>query len=91
MVSLRSLNTVSERPLADGDNGARDSNARQAFTAIESMAADGSDGIGDDCTLATHRQCVACRLDDGVAIVAGVKDRVSAFHDETHQVLTVIE
>ena len=52
---------------------------------------DSGDGIGDDCAFTTHRQRIACRLDDGIAIVAGVVGRISAFHDEVLQVQTVVE
>ena len=36
--------------------------------------------------MTTHNQCIACRLDDGITIITGIKGLVAAIHNDTCQV-----
>ena len=53
MVGLMPLNAKPESPVADSRDGVGDVDACQSAAAFERIAADGSDGIGNNRILAT--------------------------------------
>ena len=79
---------VLERIRTDRSDRTGDGNARQAGTSIERIVTDSGDGAGNDGLLTTCYQCIACRLDNGIAVVAGIVMRVAARHGEACQIDT---
>ena len=77
-----------EGPLADGGDRVGDDDVPQAADIQERFITDGFYGIWNDGVLATRYQCIACRLDDGIAVAAGIVYSVAAFHGDVLQVDT---
>ena len=58
---------------------------------MERIVTDGGDRVGDGRCLAANNQCIARRLDDGVAIVTGIIFWIVTIHYNARQVIAEIK
>ena len=60
------------------------------FKTSKGVRANGGDSLRDFCGGTTRYQCVAGRLDDGIAIVSGVKHGVVLVNNDRSKTVTAI-
>lgn len=72
--------TAMKRPVLDGGNGVRNAHARKTIATWEREVADDGDRVRDNSIQAASYQCIGCRLDDSITIVAGVVIWITIFY-----------
>ena len=82
---------VLEGNWADCRHGVRDGDARHVVAIIERSLIYPRHGVGDERVLATCYELVVFRLDDGVAVLAAVIDRISRTYFNTPQTGTELD
>ena len=78
---------VAESLCTNGRHGVRNGDTRQAVESIECVVANGSDGIRDDRVFTTRDQRIACRLNNGIAIITGIVVGIPTFHGKARQTI----
>ena len=80
--------TTAECPVSYSFNGGGNRDFPQVIAQTKSVVVYIDDRTGDDGVAAAKKKSVGCGLDDGVAMISGVVNRIGAVHFNTPEVFT---